>query len=64
MILEPKDKHMGKTLMYINVREYRKGNHKWTIQINWQHKKHKTKKSKTKTQHNMCWTTLYANNHK
>ena len=31
MILEPKDKHMGKTFMYINVREYQKGNHKWTI---------------------------------
>ena len=22
---------------YINVREYRRGNHKWTIQRNWQH---------------------------
>ena len=31
MILEPKDKHMGKTLMYITVREYRKGNKTWTI---------------------------------
>jgi hypothetical protein len=25
---------------------------------------HKTKKNKTKTQHNMCWTPLYANKHK
>jgi len=24
----------------------------------------KTKKNKTKTQHNMCWTPLYANKHK
>jgi hypothetical protein len=24
----------------------------------------KTKKSKAKTQHNMCWTPLYANKHK
>jgi hypothetical protein len=25
---------------------------------NWQHWVHKTKKNKTKTQHNMCWTPL------
>jgi len=25
---------------------------------------HKTKTNKTKTQHNMCWTPLYANKHK
>jgi len=25
---------------------------------------HKTKKNKTETQHNMCWTPLYANKHK
>jgi len=24
----------------------------------------KTKKNKTKTQHNVCWTPLCANNHK
>jgi len=24
----------------------------------------KTKKNKIKTQHNMCWTPLYANKHK
>ena len=57
--------HEGKTdVLYINVREYRKGNQKWTIQRNWQHRVHKTKKNKTKTQHNMCWTPLYANKHK
>jgi len=33
----------------INVREYRRSNHKWTIQRNWQHSGHQTKKSQTKT---------------
>ena len=47
-----------------NVRQYRKGNRKWTIQRNWQHRVHKTKKNKTKTQHTMCWAPLYANKHK
>ena len=42
----------------INVREYQRCNQKWTIQRNWQHRTHKT--NKTKTQHNMCWTPLYA----
>jgi len=36
-----------------------RGNQKWTIQRNWQHRVHKTK-----TQHNMCWTPLYASKHK
>jgi len=48
----------------INVREYRRVNKTWTIQRNWQHRVVKTKKNKTKTQHNMCWTPLYANKHK
>jgi len=43
------------------VREYRRDNQKWTIQRNWQYRSHKTKTNKTKTQHNMCWTPLYAN---
>ena len=34
----------------IDVREYRRGNQKWTIQRNWQHMVHKTKTNKTKTQ--------------
>jgi hypothetical protein len=42
----------------INVREYRRGNRKWTIQRNWQHR------STTKTQHNMRWTPLYTSKHK
>ena len=43
----------------MNVKEYRRGNQKWTIQRNWQHKVHKTKKNKTKTQHNILDTTMY-----
>jgi len=45
-----------------NVREFRKGNQKRTIQRNWQHRVHKTKKEK-RTQHNMRWTPQYANKH-
>jgi len=37
----------------INVREYRRDNQKWAIQRNWSNMVHKTKKNKTKTQHNM-----------
>ena len=41
---------------YINVREYRKGNQKWTNQRIWQHKGHKMK--------TICvWTPLCTNNH-
>jgi len=32
----------------IDFREYWRGNQKWTIQRNWQHRVHKTKKNKTK----------------
>jgi len=32
----------------MNAREYRRGNQKWTIQINWQHRVHKTKKTNQK----------------
>jgi hypothetical protein len=35
----------------------------WTIQRNWQHRVYKTKKNKTKTQYNMCWTPLFAIKH-
>jgi len=42
----------------ISVREYRRGNKKWTIQRNWQHSVLNTKKNKTKTQHNMYSTPL------
>ena len=57
------DKSHGNS-MQINVREYRRGNEKYTIQRNWQHKVHKTKTNKTKIQHTMCWTPLYVNKHK
>jgi hypothetical protein len=46
----------------INVGEYRRGDKTWTIQRNWQHRVHKTKKNKAKTQHNICWTPLITNN--
>jgi len=50
----------------INDREYRSGNHKWTIQRNWQHRVYKTtnKTKQTKTQHNMRWTPLCTNKHR
>jgi ferredoxin-like protein FixX len=54
----------GQISKKLNVREYRRDNQKRIIQRNWQHRVHKTKKNKTKTQHNMCWTTLYTNKHK
>jgi len=53
-----------KACSQINVREYQRDNQKWTIQRNWQHRVHKRKKNKTKTQHTMCLTPLYANKHK
>jgi hypothetical protein len=45
----------------INVRVCRRGNQKWTKK-NRQHRVHKMKTNKTKTQRNMRWTPLYANN--
>ena len=36
---------------------------KWTLQRNWQHRSHKTKKNKTKTQDNMYRTPLHATKH-
>ena len=41
---------------FITVREYRRGNQKWTIQRNWQNRVHKTNKNKTNTKYNVCWT--------
>jgi hypothetical protein len=37
----------------INVREYRRGNKKWTTQRIWQHRAHKTTKNKPTTQHKL-----------
>jgi len=33
---------VGQSVKIINVREYRRGNHKWPIQRNWRHRVHKT----------------------
>ena len=45
----------------INIREYQRDNQKWTIQRNWQHRVHKTKTNKVKTQHNtICVGHHYA----
>jgi hypothetical protein len=41
--------------MEINVREYRRGNQKWTIQTNWQHRT----KTKTKLKHNTIYVGHY-----
>jgi hypothetical protein len=35
-----------------------------SMQRNWQHRVRKTKTNETKIQHNMCWTPLYASEHK
>ena len=44
--------HEGKTfVLYINVKEYRRGNKKWTIQRNWQHWVRYTRRRKTKQKH-------------
>jgi hypothetical protein len=42
-------------IMWINVREYRKGNLKWTIQRIWLHLVHKTKKNKRKLAYIVMW---------
>ena len=48
--------------MDINVREYRRGNQKWTIERNWQHRvqedDEKHKKHKNTTQYMLDTTTL------
>ena len=50
-------------MLYLTYRSQRipKENQECTIQRNWQHRIHKAKKNKTKTQHNMCWTPRYPN---
>ena len=55
---------MKKKSLEINIREYRKGIKKWTIQRNCQHRVYKTKTNNAKTQHNMCWAPLSTNKHK
>ena len=57
-----------KVTKHINVREYRRGNQNQN-----QNKKSREtdnmgytrpRKTKQKTQHNMCWASLFANKHK
>ena len=48
----------------INASEHRRDNQKWTVQRKWQHRLNKTKKTKTKTQRNVCWTQQYVNKYK
>ena len=44
----------------MNFREYRKGNQKWTIQRNWQHRVDKTKKKQNKNKaQNVLDTTIH-----
>jgi hypothetical protein len=54
--------------LLINVREYRRGNKKWTIQRKWQHRVQKRKtNNKNTTQyvgHHFHVGELYANRHK
>jgi hypothetical protein len=51
---------LNKASHEINVREYRKFNQKWTIQKNWQHSAHNTKKSKNKnTTQYVLSTTIF-----
>jgi hypothetical protein len=52
-------------MQYINVREYRRGNQKWTIQRNWQHRAYNTKKNKAKhgkVKSNLVRMTRFLNN--
>ena len=54
VVLNTHRKEWEKKSQNLNKR-YQRGNQKRTIQRNWQHRVHMTKKNKTKTQHNMCW---------
>jgi hypothetical protein len=52
------------SLILLKVRGCQRGTQKRTIQRNLQHRAYKTKRNKTKTKHNMCWTPLHAKKHK
>jgi hypothetical protein len=54
------NKILNDLLLGNKVREYLWGNEKWRIQRNWQHRVHKAKKNKTKTQHNMAMLRVMA----
>ena len=65
---EKKKNKAFKSYWQINVRENRRGNQECqfteTCNIRYTRQKTKTRKTKEKTQHNMCWTPLYTNKHK
>jgi hypothetical protein len=48
------DKNLIMIKLLINVREYRKGNQKWEIQRNGQHRVHKAKKTKKQKHNTIC----------
>jgi len=62
-ILQLLEFYFSETNSLIIIRKYWRGNQKRTIQRNWQQRVHKMKKNKTKTQHNMYWTSLNVNKH-
>ena len=55
------DSSISSSWHQINDREYRRGNKERTIERNWQHRTHKTKKNKNKNT-NMCRIPQHANN--
>jgi hypothetical protein len=52
MVLFPNNQYFLKTISHryvlkLNAGEYRRGNRKWTIKRNWQHRVHKDEEKKT-----------------
>ena len=47
-------------MYYVDVIQLNK---RKSIPRNWQQRVYKTKKNKSKTQHNMCWTPLCVSKH-
>jgi hypothetical protein len=59
--------YLKSPLVVINVREYQRGNQKWTILRIWLHRVHKTKTKNTQKNHNtLCvahhYTQINTNN--
>ena len=52
MVYSMQTKCLVHYFIYINAREYRRGNQKWTIQRNCQHMAHKTKTNKKTNKQN------------
>ena len=54
-------------IFFIEEQRERKEMLEWTIKRHWQHlgiEETRRRKTKHKTQHNICWTPLYARKHK